>query len=348
MKIVSAVGEYGGGHAWLETGMPVHLAMRIVIERDAEKNCFLGVQGWQSQAVEIEPVPVIDARRSTALLLGPNVVDQLKDGDYVTISIPETSFNESDFWPPIPISGRKGQGAGFVGGAPAPQKPRMPPTQGSSSAKPPVADVVQPPPGIETGSQGTVESGTVRHGSGVLRIVGIAVAGIFALALLGVGGYFAWQKFPGEAIASLPGTAISAVQGAGQSLLGLGGHDAAYWNGVLRDPASTPEQLYNSALETRDDAETRGLSHEFLYQAASRGNGQAQQDYSRIYDPTITDTVGWDVRKNARTALEFYRKRQDTGDQNVTGDIQRVCEFLKPDIFVNADSRTAFNDYCAQ
>lgn len=348
MKIVSAVGEYGGGHAWLETGMPVHLAMRIVIERDAEKNCFLGVQGWQSQAVEIEPAPVIDARRPMALLLGPNVVDQLKDGDYVTISIPGTSFNESDFWPPIPISGRKGQGAGFVAGAPAHKKLPIPPQPELPGTRPSVTDAVPPHPGVGAAPQETAEGDAGRRGSGILRIVGIAAAGLFATVLLAAGGYFAWQNFPGEAIANLPETAIGAVQGAGQSLLGLGGHDAAYWNGVLRDPASTPEQLYSSALETRDDDATRGISHEFLYQAASRGNGQAQQDYSRIYDPTITDAIGWDVRKNARTALEFYRKRQDAGDQNVVGDIQRVCEFLKPDIFVNAESRTAFNDYCAQ
>jgi hypothetical protein len=119
------------------------------------------------------------------------------------------------------------------------------------------------------------------------------------------------------------------------------------WSAVLRDPNSTPEKLYQSAIDTRSAPQTQDLSHELLYQAALRGNAQAQKDYSRLYDPTVNEATGWTGRKNARTALEYYRKLQDGGDQTAAQDVRRICDFLKPDIFVNAESRTAFDDYCS-
>ena len=124
--------------------------------------------------------------------------------------------------------------------------------------------------------------------------------------------------------------------------------DAAYWTGILRDSATTPAQLYSAATETRGNAATRDLSHELLYQAALRGDGEAQRAYARLYDPTISEATGWEARKKAATALDFYTRLRANGDQAATQDVRRVCAFLEPETVANADNRTAFDDYCSQ
>lgn len=341
MKILSAVTEHGGGYAWLQTGLPVAECTPVIIERDAEKNCFLGPQGWQSQPAEIE---TLSSTRSGALLLGPNIVDCLKDGDYVTIRIAGTGYEESDFWPAIPMSGRKAKDStGMTRNEPARSSvpsstttmPMSASVHATQSHKPP-EEAVMPQ---QEDSVGAVLSQNSRK-------LSLFIGAALMLLIVAGGGYITWRLIPDGTLASLSERVTTATSDFSAVILGER-RDTAYWTGVLRDPAATPEKLYNSAIDTRESAETQGISHEFLYQAAARGNTQAQRDYSRLYDPTVTGETGWQAQKNARTALEFYTKIRDGGDRTVTADINRVCDFLKPGIFSNAGSRTAFDDYCS-
>ncbi|MCW1754164.1 MULTISPECIES: hypothetical protein [Rhizobium] len=340
MRIVSALAEHGSGHAWLDIGMPAAAGMRVTVERDAEKNCFLGPHGWQNLRAEIAAIEPPDGRRANSLLLGPNIVDHLKDGDFVTISVGGTGFAESDFWPPIPISGRKARGDGMVGVTPGPigkkdtGGPKPPgPGGGKTIVDPPIGD---PGPGPGPG----IEPPARRHFGWIAALV------ILAIALVG-GGIFAVRFLPEGTLDNLQARITSTVDNLRDMVFPPPPEPPTDWSAVLRDPSSTPEKLYQSAIDTRSGPQTLDLSHELLYQAALRGNVQAQKDYSRLYDPTVTETTGWTGRKNARTALEYYRKLQDGGDQAAGQDIRRICDFLKPDIFVNAESRTAFDDYCS-
>lgn len=349
MRIISAAGEYGGGHAWLDIGQPVRDGLSVVVERDAEKNCFLGPAGWQNQPAELLAVTAA-GERGNMLLLGPNICDNLKDGDFVTISVSGASFSDSDFWPPIPISGRKATGVGMVGNNPALAKPKVegvhPPATGVSGR--PTGHTAAEPVNEPAKTLG-MDPEEVRPrrilGLPVMAFVG-GVALLFAASLM-VAGLYYWREDLQETLAGLQNQATETIQDLGTQV-GLGEvRDANYWSGVLRDPATTPEQLYEFSVETRDDTDLSAVSLEMLYQAVQRGNMQAQREYSRNYDPTISEATGWEVRKNARTALELYQRLRDGGDQNAAADMTRVCEFLKPDIFVNAESRTAFDDFCS-
>lgn len=355
MKIVSAAAEYGNGHAFLDIGTPAVAGMQVTIERDAEKNCFLGPAGWQNTPTGITALDQADGARANSLLLGPNIVDALKDGDFVTISVLGTGFSESDFWPPIPISGRKARGEGMV--APLP----------SSMAAAPSGAATRPGAANGTGTSGSAHSSLnaaanpnapITPGTDpsaidsppvpfVQSLTGRAAIAALALVLVAGGGFLAWRYWPEGSLDALQARVESTADSIRGYISGSPAQPQADWTGVLRDPNSTPEVLYQSALDTRESTETRDLSRELLYQSALRGNEQAQKDYSRLYDPTVAQTTGWDAQKNARTALEYYRKLQNGGDQAAAGDIRRVCDFLKPDIYTNAESRTAFDDFCS-
>lgn len=340
MKIVSALAEHGSGHAWLDIGMPVVPGMRVTIERDADKNCFLGPEGWQNFPAEIAPIEPPGGGRANNLLLGPDIVDHLKDGDYITLSVSGTGFAESDFWPPIPITGRRARGDGVIGVSPPAKEDEPPISRPPPGGKPPAGPTGGENP-IGEGTAGPAAPGWDRRRLGwfaalLVLVIGLAGGGIFALRHLPDGTLDDLQTW----IASIPA-------GLRQMVSPSRVPPPTDWAAVLRDPNSTPERLYQSAVDTRSGPQTQDLSHELLFQAALRGNAQAQKDYSRLYDPTVTEQTGWSGRKNARTALEFYRRLQENGDQAAAGDISRLCEFLKPDIFVNPESRTAFDDFCS-
>lgn len=357
MKIVSAAAEYGNGHAFLHIGMPVVAGMQVTIERDAEKNCFLGPAGWQNTPTGIPAIDQADGASSTNLLLGPHVVDALKDGDFITISVLGTSFSESDFWPPIPISGRKARGDGLI--APlAPAKAKAEP--GHPAARPGAQHGIGAQPIAQSPSNATTENPDEQAlpGNAIAApdtpsvpftesLVGRLAIVAFAVILLVCGGFVAWRYWPEGSLDALQARIESTTAGIRDYVSSFSAPPPTDWASVLRDPNSTPEALYQSALDTREGADTRDLSRELLYQSALRGNTQALKDYSRLYDPTVAQATGWDAQKNARTALEYYRKLQTGGDQAAADDIRRVCDFLRPDVYVNVESRTAFDDFCS-
>jgi hypothetical protein len=110
MRISSAHKERGPGHAWLTMEEAATPATALVIERETDKDRYLGLQGWQSTPQSL-PIEAVDGNR---MLLGPGIVDYLKDGDFIKIIIAGTNHFEEDFWPVVPISGRRSSGFGIV------------------------------------------------------------------------------------------------------------------------------------------------------------------------------------------------------------------------------------------
>ncbi|WP_119306907.1 hypothetical protein [Cohaesibacter haloalkalitolerans] len=110
MRISSAHKERGPGHAWLTMEVAATPATALVIERETDKDRYLGLQGWQSTPQSL-PIEAVDGNR---MLLGPSIVDYLKDGDFIKIIIAGTNHFEEDFWPVVPISGRRSSGFGIV------------------------------------------------------------------------------------------------------------------------------------------------------------------------------------------------------------------------------------------
>lgn len=355
MKIVSAAAEYGNGHAFIDIGMPVVAGMKVTIERDAEKNCFLGPAGWQNSPTGIPSIDQADGANPGSLLLGPHVVDALKDGDFITISVLGTSFSESDFWPPIPISGRKARGEGLIAPlAPATAKPASgfpsrPGAQHGTGVQPAVQSLFNAAanpgePAVQGSVMAALDSTPVPF---TKRLPGgLAILALAVILLVGAG-FVAWRYWPEGSLDVLQTRVESTADGIRDYVSSFSAPPPTDWAVVLRDPNSTPEALYQSALDTREGADTRDLSRELLYQSALRGNTQALKDYSRLYDPTVAQATGWDAQKNARTALEYYRKLQTGGDRAAVDDIRRVCDFLRPNVYTSVESRTAFDDFCS-
>lgn len=360
MKITSAQKEYGPGYAWLDMGCEARDDMRVIVERhDTEKDRYLGPSGWQNTPEEL----AVTGANPKGLLLGPQIVDFLRDGDYVTLSIPMAQFEELIDWPSIPMSGRKTRGHGMVAGiarAPAGVHSGSPPIMaqsngaaqslddGAADQKSTADDLNRPP----------------RRGL-FLSLLGLAIL----IVLIG-GGSFVWfyhgqwigkqqiqagsepHPAPQRAESSTP-PAPQAAPAQANASPAAGNvtapvapvHGAEYWSTLLRNSAATPQQLFDAAQQTSRE-NLPDLSGEFLYQAALRGHRDAQRAYADIQDPTNAAPPPAGMSKNARTALEFYTKLTASGDQSAQADIARICASIKPDYYVNATARTAFDDYC--
>ena len=117
MEIISAHREHGPGHAWLIMDAQATPGTSVTIERDTDKDRYLGVNGWQSVPQDL-PVKAIEGAR---MLLGPTIVDHLSDGDLVKITISGSGLSEENFWPDVPISGRTSSAFGIVSPKPAPE-----------------------------------------------------------------------------------------------------------------------------------------------------------------------------------------------------------------------------------
>lgn len=363
MKVTSAQKEYGSGYAWLDLRCEARDEMRIIVERDTDKDRFLGASGWQNTPEELTAA----GAGPKGLLLGPQIVDLLRDGDYVTFSVPMAQFEETDFWPSIPISGRKTVGDGMVAGIP------KIPARAGVNASPPMANQTAVGPSVD---DDTLEAGgaSAEVSKFPRRGLALTLVGLVVLALLIGGGYFVWAyqgQWLGEQQARLGKLIDSALHPGGQqsesatsatpqtapaqaraptSAANAGtpataARGAEYWGTILRDSAATPQQLFDAAQQTAQE-NLPDLSGEFLYQAALHGHKDAERKYAEIHDPTSTTPPPAGVSKNAQTALEFYSKLTAAGDQAAQAAVTRICASIKPDYYVNATARTAFDDFC--
>ncbi|PRX10059.1 UNVERIFIED_ORG: hypothetical protein BCL66_105245 [Martelella mediterranea] len=178
MRITSAHKSHGAGHAWVDTETPIAAGDSVIIERDTEKNRFLGPEGWQHSST---PLPV-EAIEGSRVLLGPTIVNALRDGDFIKIRLPASGFEQEDFWPSIPVTRRAASGAGVVGGTPKTPSP---------AADVVDADPPPPPPVPEAPPMPAEQRSWARNPLLIVLIV------LLFLAILGTAGYLLRDRLAG-------------------------------------------------------------------------------------------------------------------------------------------------------
>lgn len=328
MTFLTAEKDHGPGHAWLCLDQEAAPDWRLEIEREASKDLYLGPKGWQGTPFGIKAV----AAKGDRLLLGPDVVDYLRDGDLIVLRIPEAAIEVEDYWPDIPISGRSNKGASLLDlpsepedeGPKAPFQPEDPIPQPQ-----PVAPVITPPP-----SRGWLTWAAIAAALVIWFGMG-AMVWLYSDELMALITGEPEQtetvvdqqpaNEPAEEPTQTPAEepiqaenttdeATPPVQEADASTApdtaspdtqtaqndpppatqspAAPVHDRAYWQDMLGNSQLSGEALYGASRETRDDAELVDIAQDFLRLSADKGHKPAQQEYAGLFDPTKDAAVG--------------------------------------------------------
>ncbi len=378
MTFLSAEKDYGPGHAWLCLDRDASSDWQLEIEREASKDLYLGPNGWQGTPFGIRPQ---DAK-GDRLLLGPDIVDHLRDGDLIVLRIPEVSIEIEDYWPDIPISGRSNKGESLLDlqaktGKEGPKAPfqREEPIAQPQPVAPVETPVITPPPNrgwLKWGAMAVALIIWFGMGTMIWLYSDELMALIFGEpeqteTLVDQQPTNEPVEEPAEEPIQAENTTDEATppeQEADASTAPDNAspdtqtaqndqppaapvHDRAYWQGMLGDTQLSGEALYGASKETRDDAELVDIAQDFLRLSADKGHKPAQQEYAGLFDPTKDTTLGSiSAVKNPSTALEYYRRLSQSGDQTAKSNIKSLCAHLKPQYFENSEARIAIDDYC--
>ncbi|WP_319569347.1 hypothetical protein [Cohaesibacter marisflavi] len=386
MRILSAHKEHGPGHAWLSMDHAVTPETALVIERETDKDRYLGSSGWQSVPENL-PVDAVDGGR---MLLGPTIVDHLGEGDFIKVAITGTGYFEEDFWPVVPISGRKSSGFGIVSSKPsADAHQKAGPSDlavnvkggGAKQSAAPTDDEA----GAETAGAGAAKgrhympgetisidpsliafadpSITEKPSTRISRKTIVGLAGFWVLiAVCLLGWYYSpyllagldsfsqqAEQTPVEEPVVTPAPTPAQTPSATPAPTPQEPQVArgrSYWQQQMMSGQMSGQQLYEASEETADNADLSDMSAEFLRLASNKGYAPALRSYAERYDPTKPDAAGASVIKNANTALDAYTRLKAGGDANAAADIQTLCQFLEPKYYQDAEARTAVDDYC--
>ncbi|UXN05868.1 hypothetical protein [Bartonella sp. HY761] len=112
-EIIAAL-EFGPGHAWLIFDEPIADDAVIYITRDSDTAGNLGPNGWQAQSFGIDPIQIDPMASGARVLLGPDVVDYVLDGEAVTVKAGKVAFFA--FWPPVTPAPKKSRNSVVDGG----------------------------------------------------------------------------------------------------------------------------------------------------------------------------------------------------------------------------------------
>ncbi|WP_146006415.1 hypothetical protein [Cohaesibacter celericrescens] len=339
MTITSAHREHGPGHAWLDIGQDASPQMRVVVEREADKDRYLGLDCWQSTPLELAVEDASDNR----LLLGPNVVDHLKEGDFIKITVPQLAAMVEDFWPNVPISGRRGVGSGLVSSQPKKKN------KGRDNSDAIRKNAAAFSAGLETeNEEAPLENFGVGEDTRLSKWKLFAVVAGMCLLWIGAG-VFAWLYY--DELSALWGEEQSVVAEAQQQLPSQTStapvRDRAYWQSMLVNEELSGDQLYEAAHETSSQPDLLDISDDFLRLSAGKDHALAMREYAEIFDPTKEIATRQDAIKNPRTALQYYTQLSANGDNSVSTEIDDLCQLLKPKYYEDAEARTTFDDYCS-
>lgn len=372
-EIIAAL-EFGPGHAWLIFDEPIAGDAMLHIMRDSDNAGNLGPNGWQAQPFAIDPIKIEDMASGARVLLGPDVVDYVLDGEAVTVKAGNVAFFA--FWPPVTPAPKKSRNSVVDGAKAAPKIEPVFEPEPAPEIK--VVDdttpIVEPPQAVEKPQNEYVKravdaalAGQNNFGATVPKkksmVVPFVLIGLIALVAIIVGGYFVYSSFfsqPTEQVAG--GETVAppeqpqtppeptpdepvAEQSQVQRDFALGPDG---WNSLISAPDTDPQRLFDLGRALRnDEGGNVDIGFEAIYRSGQRGNAAALEWYAKANDPS-SDASGNDriTPPNIRRAFESWTTLA-AQDSSKRENITRLCNSLRDKRFSGTpDERTTFQDYC--
>ncbi|UXM94837.1 hypothetical protein N5853_12195 [Bartonella sp. HY329] len=213
-EIIAAL-EFGPGHVWLIFDEPIADDAVIHITRDSDSAGNLGPNGWQAQSFGIDPIQIDTMASGARVLLGPDVVDYVLDGEAVTVNAGKVAFFA--FWPPVTPAPKKSRNSVIDGGKakekiepvfaaePVEPEPKLEPAPEIKAVQD-TAPAVEPPRTAEFSHNENIKNavnaalaGQNNFGSNVPKkksmVMPFVIIGLIAWVAILVGGYFIYSSF---------------------------------------------------------------------------------------------------------------------------------------------------------
>ncbi|MHC5307927.1 hypothetical protein [Bartonella sp. LJL80] len=377
MSDIIAATEFGPGHVWLIFDEQLSDDLSIYVMRESDTSNCLGPDGWQQQPYGITPISSKLAGMGTKFLLGPQFVDSVLDGEYVTVKAGNVEFFA--FWPSVIAAAKKSNSAiveriereqASQSVPPVPTTPHISTEEPAANAdndavlgRAPVDDSDDDVKKVVDAALSAQNAYVIDQHKTKKPLWPLVILGaVLWVAILG-GGFFAYKTFLADKNTELPQAAASqtppatepeetAEREADASAPTQLDQDVASgpdgWSRLLNSADTDPQRLYDlgHALRSRENGDAN-IGFEAIYKAGQKGNRAALEWYARANDPT-SDASGADriTPPNIRRAFESWSLlvRQDA---SMTTHIKQLCESLRERRYSGTnEERTTFQDYC--
>jgi hypothetical protein len=327
-----------GGHAMLvlQGASRAPDDLRLVIRRRQPPEHFLGPEGWQPTGAEI----LADAQEreggTTALLLGPAIVDRIKPYAKLEIMVPSLDQQGTLIWPELRQSpeGYLPTG-GYVAGGVSPargEKAGMRPPE-PLRREPVLEPPAEAPPDLPEAPALAAEPKPMPPRRKPKRWPWL----LLLLLVLLAGGLGAWQYFDRgpERLLCQWGVLDCTVDPCPPTMP-LEERQACLVKSL------TPDELFDLAekLGNSGDKVNRDLAWWLFSTLADRSYSRAERELGLCYDPLLPEGCSLQPRlvANARQALQHYRAAQAEAEASA------LCQWLKPR--GDLESQAAFAEFC--
>ncbi len=357
-----------GGYARLATDATTLPEGEVVVSVfDAFSERYLGQNGWQSEPAGFGPYPVRHEGNDAALVIGPEIVNQVEE--YAALRITIGALEAEVTWPddvvPMP-------GAAQIGGlhvahptAPAPSQPKVtlsgpvrqdpepepdpaplpetpPPTEDHETPEPPA----EPTHAVPVADPEPVEDPTVvvpvQPEKANRRLLGYLLL-VLLLALLAAGGadyYFNNRGADTAAVAPVAPTPAAAPD-----------PDTACSQDTIDLAALGDFSRARRVLETCADRIPPPQALAMIENGAAAGNADALELFGELYDAQVNDSpietaIGLQLPESAPKAAEYYARARDAGSSRAEIRLVTLCAELRA--ASDTLSQNAVEEYCSQ
>ncbi len=361
-----------GGYARLATdatALPEGEAVVSVFDAFSER--YLGRNGWQSEPAGFGPYPVRHEGSDAALVIGPEIVNQLEE--YAALRITVGALEAEVSWPddvvPMPGAARIGGLQVAHPSGPAPSRPPVtlsgpprpdrepdpgpaplpetpPPTEAHETPEPAADEPAEPTRVLPAADLEPAQDATVvlpaQPEKPARRLLGYLLLALL-LALLAAGGadYYYNGRSAGTA-AVAPATPTPAAAPAPDNDCSRDTIDLAALGDFSRA---------QRVLETCADriAPPRALA--IIENAAAAGDADALELFGQLYDAGIDDSpietaIGLHLPESAAKAAEYYARARDAGSSRAEIRLVTLCTELRT--ASDTLSQNAVEEYCSQ
>lgn len=347
--------SFPGGYALIHVTGVLPLGEKgFSIERPGSDKPYLGLTGWQTQAVLLQAFDVIISESSSTLKVGPDVVDYINEDWRVTVRVQALDFVQSVFWPPITPSGRTQR---TVAVSPMEQVELL--RKLEREKKQAAAQAAKAQASIEAVPFSSIEKEPVALPSQNKMPL---IAGILVALMICGGGAYWWFKMrggetPAAAVARGPERATEPTPSPNPAPTSEQTNPAPAaprvdWRGDLQrlTQNGSPVDIYDFGRRSMEAGE-RETGYLAIDIAQQRGYGEAILQIGRWYDPRYHANERMFSRPNIEQAGRYYKRAFEAGLSAGVEELRGLCSSVRRDPPSEPDeqenARLFLSTYCS-
>jgi hypothetical protein len=366
------------GYAWLEIDAAVSrdVTFRLSCPIRQPSSIWLAPDGWQGSPYDWKPLDIEGAATGARLLVGPPIVDRLREDLLVKIEIPAANYRADSLWEYVPPSGAplpdptveiddgaSGDGANVRW---VPPRPDPPPRPRPGDARPVDARSADAP-GASEARNGGSSVGGARADAGIKATTETNTGPRTDADTTAGGGTTGEQSSPrpdhgakGGKLIALAAVLIGLIIGLVLGYLYVGAERAAAVSALTASGASAEEatrllasrepqaeSLYRVGMALREYPNgSRDIALQAIRRAAELGYAPAQLWLARSADPAREEWKGVRAKPDAAIALEGYAHVVQAGNNDAAVNRITLCGYMQGVSQATDAERQVVTTYC--